>query len=297
VAMVNAVIRGYRFAAWTVICVLYVSDLTLSLVRDLGRDNTWQNWLAVGAVLGLVLVAGDIARTTTEAGLSARRAMAEERRRQASDERLRMARELHDVLAHNISLINVQAGVALHLMDGDPEQARTALTAIKRASKDTLGELRAALGVLRGDGDDAAPRSPTPGLAQLPELIEQVRAAGHPVVTDLADLPELPAPVQLAAFRVVQEALTNVRRHAGTATATVTMRYDGGELTVRVDDDGRTGAGTGTQHGTEQGAGSGIAGMRERATALGGTLHAAHRPDGGFRVEARLPAPAARMDP
>jgi signal transduction histidine kinase len=306
-AMLNAVMRGHRGAAWTLTAGLYAADAAILAGRGESM-RSWQTLVILAAVLTLALVVGEAARVTRERAIEVTRAASEARLRQASDERLRIARELHDVLAHNISLINVQAGVALHLMDGDPEQARTALTAIRQASKDVLGELRAALGVLRGDGE-SAPRSPTPDLARLPELIEQVRGAGLAVRTRIGDLPDLPAPVELAAFRIVQEALTNVRRHAGTATATVTIEYAGGTLTVRVDDDGagsaataEPGSGTATgstgsggtgsggtgSGGTDSAGGSGIAGMRERAIALGGTLTAG--PHGhGFRVEARLP--------
>ena len=284
-AILNAVIRGHRTAAWLVTSALYAVDLVLTSARGGSREG-WQALLAIAAILTLVLVVGEAARVTRERASEMMRAASEERRRHASDERLRIAQELHDVLAHNISLINVQAGVALHLMDRNPEQARTALTAIRQASKDTLGELRAALGVLRGDGD-RAPRSPTPDLGRLPDLIEQVRGAGLAVHTSIDALPELPAPVGLAAFRIVQEALTNVRRHAGPATAVVTIEHGDGQLTVRVDDDG-----AGTAGSPEQGSGSGIAGMRERAGALGGTLAAGPLAGGGFRVEARLPVPA-----
>jgi signal transduction histidine kinase len=195
---------------------------------------------------------------------------------------MRIARELHDVLAHNISLINVQAGVALHLMDDQPGQSRSALVAIKQASNDALGELRSVLDVLRL-GDERPPRSPAPGLANLRSLVAGAGATGLEVRTRVEGTPRpVPAGVDLAAFRIVQEALTNVTRHAGPASATVLLGYGGDDLTVQVDDDGRGPAATGSD-------GNGIRGMRERVAALGGELAAGPRPGGGFRVLARLP--------
>jgi signal transduction histidine kinase len=215
------------------------------------------------------------------------RTRAEEARRQASEERLRMARELHDVLAHNISMINVQAGVALHLMDDDPQQARTALSAIKEASKEALTEMRSVIGALRAQGE-TAPRSPTAGLSRLEELLDRARNAGLPVTAKTeGDQRPLPAGTDLAAYRIVQESLTNVSRHAGPGpvTAEVRIAYGEHEISVQVDDDGR-GVSLLDDHA---GTGSGIRGMRERATALGGSFTAGPRPGGGFRVRATLP--------
>jgi signal transduction histidine kinase len=216
----------------------------------------------------------------------------EEKARQAViQERLRIARELHDVLAHNISLINVQAGVALHLMDEQPGQSRSALIAIKQASNDALRELRSVLDILRQGAE--APRSPTSGLESLDGLVANAQAAGQAVRTRVAGTPRpLPAGVDLAAFRIVQEALTNVTRHAGKATATVLVGYGDGELTVQVDDDGRGPSGSGALE--PEGGGNGIRGMRERAAALDGELEVGPRPGGGFRVAARLPLNGAR---
>ncbi|MGE5828703.1 MAG: sensor histidine kinase, partial [Micromonosporaceae bacterium] len=218
------------------------------------------------------------------------RARAEQSRRQASEERLRIARELHDVLGHHLSLINMRAGVALHLLDTQPpgrapEQARDAFAAIKQASAEALREVRGVLAALR-PADESAPRSPTPGLADLDTLVEQARAAGLPVTLKLDELPApLPAEVDRAAYRIVQEALTNVRRHAGPrATATVCIGRTPDALTVRVDDDG---AGPAPEVPAEPG--NGIPGMRERAAALGGELSAGGRAGGGFRVSATLP--------
>jgi signal transduction histidine kinase len=211
----------------------------------------------------------------------------EQQRRQASEERLQIAQELHDVLAHNISMINVQAGVGLHLMDTDPQQARQALAAIKQASKDTLGELRAVLDLLRGT--DTAPRMPTGGLADLESLVARVRTADLDVRIERSGTQRaLPPEVDLAAFRIVQEALTNVVRHAVAATAVhVWLDYRDESLAVHVDDDGRTPP---AWRGDDAGSGNGLPGMRERATALGGSFRAGPRADGGgFAVLAVLP--------
>jgi signal transduction histidine kinase len=227
----------------------------------------------------------------TKANQERARAREEQERRQAADERLRIARELHDVLGHHLSLINVQAGVGLHLMDNRPEQAREALAAIKTASSEALREVRAVLGVLRPE-EEAAPRQPALGLDRLTDLTAD---AGLPVTTrTVGERRDLPAEVDRAAYRIVQEALTNVRRHAAAgAAATVSVEYTPDELRLEVRNDG---PGEG-QHpdadpapaGDPEGDGSGIAGMRARAASLGGSLDAGPLPDGGYRVAAVLP--------
>lgn len=239
--------------------------------------------VAVGAWLTALLAVPEVFRGRRERFIEESRSREEGRKRRASEERLRIARELHDVLAHNISLINVQAGTALHLLDDRPDQARPALTAIKEASNEALGELRSVLDVLR-EGSDGAPRSPTPGLNQIDGLIARMQAAGLQVVKRVeGNARTLHAPVDRAAFRIVQESLTNVTRHAAVATATVTLKYGAHDLEVEIADDGR---GTVSPQGE---GGNGIPGMRERALALGGELEAASRAEGGFRIRARLP--------
>jgi signal transduction histidine kinase len=288
VAIFGAVRRGHRMAVWIGAAVFYVSYLVLTRLVDRYENPQLGQALGVAAWLLVILVVADLVRVRRERVVDAARSRAEEERRRQSEERLRVARELHDVLAHNISLINVQAGVALHLIDERPEQARTALAAIKDASKDALGELRSVLGVLRAPDDDEAPRAPAPSLARLDGLVAQAAATGLAVELAVDGDPRpLPAPVDLAAFRIVQEALTNVTRHAGTArSAVVHVRYDADDVTVQIDDDGDAPARSGS---TTVGTGSGIRGMRERAAALGGTLEAGPRLDGGFRVSATLP--------
>jgi signal transduction histidine kinase len=203
-------------------------------------------------------------------------------------ERLRIARELHDAVAHSIATINVQAGAAEHVIATQPDQAAQALSVIKQTSKQALAELREVLGVLRQD-EGAQPRAPAAGLAQLDMLLDSTRRAGLDVRLEIEGerLP-LPTAVDLAAYRIVQEALTNVARHAGCATAELTIAYADSTLTLTVSDEGPGRPFT-------EGTGHGIAGMRERAHALGGTLHAGPRPGGGFEVRASLPLePATR---
>ncbi|MGH3714866.1 MAG: sensor histidine kinase [Micromonosporaceae bacterium] len=208
--------------------------------------------------------------------LAAEQRIAEEGRRQATEERLRIARELHDVLGHHLSLINVQASAALHRPD--PSRSEQALTTIKQTSKEMLRELRTTLGVLRQEGE--APTAPTPGLNRLDELVTTAGQSGLEIRTELAETRPLPAEVDLAAYRIVQEALTNVTRHAGATTAVIRVRPDRDDVLVEIEDDGTGAPGP---------PGNGILGMGERARALGGSLTTGPGPDGGFRVRARLP--------
>jgi signal transduction histidine kinase len=241
--------------------------------------------LALAAWLLVLLVGCEALRGGRERRLEERRTRELQERTRADEERLRIARELHDVLAHSISLINVQSGVALHLLDDRPEQARTALSAINEASADALREVRSVLGVLRGDGE-APPRSPTAGLDSLDELVARAGAAGVTVAVHVeGERRSLPTSVDLAAFRIVQESVTNSLRHAGASEVTVHLGYAPDALTVQVDDDGSAPS---AEPGSD-GGGSGIPGMRGRATALGGELEAGPGPGGGFRVRARLP--------
>ncbi|MEU8300538.1 histidine kinase [Micromonospora sp. NPDC048909] len=208
--------------------------------------------------------------------LAAEQGREEEARRRATEERLRIARELHDALGHHLSLINVQASAALHRPD--PTRSLQALTAIKQTSKETLRELRTTLGILRQEGE--APNTPTPGLNRLDELVTTARQSGLAIRTELTETRPLPPELDLAAYRIVQEALTNVTRHAGATTAVIRVRPDRDDVLVEVDDDGT---------GTPGRPGNGILGMGERARALGGSLTTGPGPDGGFRVHARLP--------
>jgi signal transduction histidine kinase len=220
----------------------------------------------------------------------AERTREEEARRRVDEERLRIARELHDVVSHTIGVISVQAGVAAHLLERRPDKAADSLAAIRQASDEALGELHAMLGVLRErDGEGGTPLAPAPGLAELDALVAQAAGAGVEVQVSLEGAPRpLPAAVDLACYRVVQESLTNVVRHAGASRAEITVRHDDGRVVVEVTDDGPARPG-GAGNGNGGGQGMGIAGMRERARSLGGTLEAGPRPGGGFRVQAVLP--------
>jgi signal transduction histidine kinase len=283
VSVVAAVVLGHRAAAWSAVGAVYLGHFALrGSVRD--EPWSWGEFFAVGAWALLVLAAGEVVRVRRERSQSARRVRAETQRRQQNEERLRIARELHDVVAHHMSLINVQAGVALHLVDRRPEQAQTALRAIKDASREALVELRALVGVLR-DETEAAPRAPASMLDSLDAVIERSAYAGLTVRKLVeGEARRLPAAVELAAFRIVQEAITNVVRHAGARSADVRLRYGPDMLTVRVDDDGTAGPRVQVLD-----PGSGLRGMRERAVALGGTLTVSAAPSGGIRVEAAFP--------
>lgn len=288
VAFFNAVMSGHRRAAWATLLPGYIGFLWVTYLVGADARPGWAASFGLAAWLLVLGTVSETVRTRRERAMEMWRTRAEESRRRASEERLRIAQELHDVLAHNISLINVQAGVALHLMDEQPEQARSSLTAIKQASKDALGELRSVLDVLR-HGDEEAPRAPSPTLARLDELVSRSEAAGLPVQTTVEGSPRpLPPGVDLAGYRIVQEALTNIARHAGPASATVRVTYGDDEITVEIDDDGRGRSGPGPAASSPSG-GNGIPGMRERAAVLGGELDAGPRPGGGFRVRARLP--------
>lgn len=285
VAVYTAVRAGdvWRAKAATVVMLLIlVWDKMFAEAETRADEILWP----VGLFGALIATAAYLAMAEKRA-LEAERTREEEALRRAGEERMRIARELHDVLAHNISLINVQAGVAAHLLDRHPEQVRPALDIIKAASKDALRELRATLGVLR-QVDEEAPLTPTPRLAGLPDLVRTAAAAGLPVrMRVVGESRDVPPDVDLAAYRIVQESLTNAARHSGSAPTLVSLHYGERELTVRVDNEKGNGAPpTAARTG---GAGRGIAGMRERATATGGELSAGPLSTGGFRVLARLP--------
>jgi signal transduction histidine kinase len=298
VALFGAVVAGHRAAARVVLAGAYLVYICIGwVVPGLPRVD-WAHallvavWLLVAygfaeAVRVRAANVAEMARARAawqRAQAERERARAEQQRRRASEERLRIARELHDVLGHHLSLISVQAGVGLHLMDERPEQARAALVAIKQASAEALREVRSVLDAMRPQ-DESAPRSPAPGLSDVDDLLAGVRAAGFTVRYVSTGLERaLPAEVDRAAYRIAQEALTNVRRHAGAgATAELRLDYGPDRLVVHVVDDG-----VGATHPAD---GNGIAGMRERAAALGGTLIARARPGGGFEVAADLPIP------
>jgi signal transduction histidine kinase len=284
IAFGTVVVAGYRRLGWLSVLAGWVLFSWLPPAVGHGGAPTVLEALALAAWLLVLLAAAEGLRLRRERAADAQRQREQEAQRSADEERLRIARELHDVLAHNISLINVQSGVALHLLDQQPDQARSALAAINEASADALREMRAVLGVLRRV-DEPAPRAPAAGIDRLDALVDRSAAAGLTVDVEVEGEPRaLPASVDLAAYRIVQESLTNVARHADSRAATVRLVYRSDGLTVQVDDDGCGGVDAARSNG-----GNGIIGMRERATALGGELEAGPRPEGGYRVRARLP--------
>ncbi|WP_181801960.1 sensor histidine kinase [Streptomyces shenzhenensis] len=215
---------------------------------------------------------------------SAERTREEEARLRVTEERVRIARELHDVVAHHITLVNAQAGVAHHLMRTDPDQAYEALAHIKDNSRAALDELRATVGLLRQSDDAPDSRAPIPRLADLDALVSGIRSGGLSVSVSRTGVPRPLAPsTELTAYRIVQEALTNTHKHASAARAEVAIDYGATVLRVTVTDDGPPHAAKGP------GTGHGLIGMRERATAVGGTVKAGPRPEGGFQVVAELP--------
>jgi signal transduction histidine kinase len=292
VAFGTLVVAGHRTLGWLSVLTGWALFLWLPAVFGRGGTPTPLEALALAAWLLVLLAAAEGLRSRRERAAETRRRREQEALRRADEERLRIARELHDVLAHNISLINVQSGVALHLLDEQPDRARSALSAINDASADALREMRDVLGVLRRV-DEPLPRAPAAGLDQLGALVSRSAAAGLDVEVEIdGERRSLPPSVDLAAFRIIQESLTNVARHANAGVATVRLAYREHDLTVQVDDDGSRGAG-GSPAASSNG-GSGIRGMRERAMALGGDLEAGPRPGGGFRVRATLPLDAGR---
>ncbi|NUP50072.1 MAG: sensor histidine kinase [Catenulispora sp.] len=282
---------GYRREVWIGSIAFAVGMLFVPTHKERGQTRTdaVDVLSTIGWLLALLILA-ELFRVLRQRALEAARAREQEvrareqeARRQASEERLEIARELHDVLAHSISLIAVQANVALEVMDRRPEQARIALSAIKDASRSALGEVRSVLTVLRGD--QAAPRDPAPDLGRLTHLAEMAEAAGLKVALSVVgDLDAAPLAVSQAGYRIVQESLTNVVRHAGAGRAWILVESADG-LRLRITDDGH-----GAPLGLD-GTGNGLPGMRERAAALGGSLTARPLPGAGFRVDAYIPYP------
>jgi signal transduction histidine kinase len=279
-------------AALVAIAVLILSQVPgldrASPAAGLGALVAWHGWLLAPWAIG----AGIRARRE-----SMRSEREEEARRLVYEERLRIARDVHDVVGHGLAVINLQAGVALHVLERRPEQARLALEAVKQTSKDALDELRATLAVFRrpeaaGPAGPAESRLSRSGLHQVDAVVAAMAEGGLPVEVVVGGRRvDLPAAVDLAAYRIVQESLTNVARHAGPAGATVRVTYEPRQVVLEITDDGRARA---DARGNGSGRGHGIAGMRERAAGVGGTLDAGPRPEGGFRVLARLPCGGRR---
>ncbi|GAA2021806.1 histidine kinase [Catenulispora yoronensis] len=310
--------RSDRRTAARVGVAAAVTITTLALALRPEMDALGEN-LGLIAWVGLAVAVGDASRSRRELLVSAveraeraERTKEEEARRRVTEERMRIARELHDVVAHHITLVNAQAGVAHHLMKTDPSHAYEALERIRDTSRSALDELRATVGLLRAGDESAAPREPAPGLTELATLVDSFRHAGLDVAmegpgigtdagTDTGtgsgsgsgtgggtDHGLVPALTELTAYRIVQEALTNTHKHAGRHAA-ARVRVEVGPDVVRisvVDDGGRGAARSGL------GTGHGMIGMQERVKAVGGTFAAGPRAGGGFRVDAELPLPA-----
>jgi signal transduction histidine kinase len=281
---------------WVALAGLAVAEVGLAAVQltpgRTGADTLVINNMGVVAVAWLLghfahnyrAYAARLEERTAELE-RAREALA---RRAVTEERLRLARELHDVVAHAMSVIAVQSGVGAHVATTQPKEARKALAAIEATSRAALTELRRLLGVLRQEDEPHGGLAPMPGLADLEGLLAEVAKAGLAVKLQVhGTRPPLPAGVDLSAYRIVQEALTNVVKHAGPARAQVVVGYHDRDVTVEILDDGR-GAATSTGEG-RAGTGHGLIGMRERVAAFGGDLEAGPGPGGGFRVAARLP--------
>jgi signal transduction histidine kinase len=282
VALVTGVLMGRRRETWLLAAIGYVGFVVAVLVDPSRHESSWWPLLGVAAWLIVVLALSELGRQRRDQIVERRRSAALDAERQRDEQRLALAQDLHDVLAHTLSMINVQASVALHLVDERPEQVKPALTAIKAGSAEALGELRTALDVLRHG--EAAPRSPAPRLTELPALLEAVRAGGLELTYDGPDAPPDLAPAtEQAAYRIVQEALTNVTRHAQAHHAVVRVRYEDGVRIEVVDDGVRTYAP----------AGNGISGMRQRAESCGGTFVAGPARPRGYRVAVHLPAAPA----
>ncbi len=275
----------------------HAEDRPALLGAALGVAGFWTSILVAGEVdlasflfsAGLVVatpwLAGRTNRARAERIAGLRREARQRERAAVGEERARIARELHDVVAHSVGVMVVQAQGAQRMLDRDPERAREALAAIETTGRTALTEMRRSLGVLRHpDVDPAAPREPQPGLSGLAALVEQARRNGLAVelVTEGEPAP-LPSGVDLSAYRIVQEALTNTLKHAGPVPARVAVRYRDELLELEISDDG------GPERAVADGAGQGLVGMRERVALYGGELHAAPRPEGGFVVRASLP--------
>ncbi|HET9103009.1 MAG TPA: sensor histidine kinase [Solirubrobacteraceae bacterium] len=290
IALFDIAERGDRRRSWWLALISVPCVAVCIIPFTHGSDPA----AAIGRNLTLCLLAiaaGDLVRTRHESGQRAVAVREQEMRHRLDEERLAVAHEIHDVVAHAMTAINVQAGVAAHLLERDPAHAHQALREIKRASGDALRDLRATLAVLR-DPAQAAPLTAPSGLEDLDVLAESVRAAGVQVSVAVDPMGELPPRIHSIGYRIVQESLTNVVRHAGASAAWVVARREADAVSIEVRDDGRgrTGAGAMTT------AGHGLRGMAERVAAVGGTLETGPGDQGGWRVRAHLPLSAAGVD-
>ena len=283
---------GHRWTAVSGIAASLGLSYLGDLMFDTGHVLDFEGVLWFGGWLTAGLLMGEVSRdrvvraaANEQRARDAERHRREETLRRAGEERMRIAREVHDVLAHSISIINVQAGVAAHHFDTDPDKARAALDTVRNAGKDALRELRASLGVLRdSDADSEAPREPSPGIRDVDQLVAGIEETGLTVHLERVGNPEtVPADVGLAVYRVIQESLTNVSRHARASEVQVTIDRRPQEVLVRIEDNG-----VGFVGSTPDG--HGIVGMRERLRLLGGHLDVGPAQNGeGLAVEGHIP--------
>jgi len=282
-AIVGAIVRGARIWAWISVGVGWTITVVVGIVA--GVD--WHPAQVAISTLGILIVMGigEAIRTRRENYAEYRRSYQQRRQTEVQAERVRIARELHDVLAHSLSQINVQASVGLHLMDKQPDKAAEALASIKDTSKTALDEVRSVLGILRAeDGQDpSAPLVPEPDFLRLPGLVASVTSQGVEVSLS-NELIDAPKAVQLATYRIVQEALTNVVRHAQASRATVEISEADGSYLIAIADDGR-----GVADDRDLTSGRGLLGIRERAELLGGTLEVTRSLLGGILVLVAIP--------
>ncbi len=285
---IQSMVIGLGVALGIVVSSLLLHGDPLFTVETFSKIGAAALPLAVGDA---IRVRRALERASAEQLAQAERARRDDARRAVEQERLHIARDLHDVVAHTMTMINVQAGVAAHLFEREPEVARASLETIRAGSGDALNELRAMVGVLRGDDGAAEPFAPAPRIAQIAQLAEQARANGTDVQLDVVGTPpvRLADGVELAAYRIAQEALTNVVRHAGSAHTRMRLTYEASQLRIECTNDAPAAV-----QPASPGVGVGLIGMRERATALGGTLVAHTTPDGGFEVIACLPYRASK---
>ncbi|SEF18694.1 sensor histidine kinase [Jiangella alba] len=296
VAAYALAVRDERRAAVAIPLSAALLVSTTPLVETL----SWQDVTRLGTVIAVPLVAGVLGWSVQnrraylgaveERARRAEKSRESEARRRVAEERVRIARELHDLVAHQITLANAQAMVAAQMFDVRPEQTRTSLEDVIETTRNALDDLRATVGLLRQSGDAVAPAEPAPGLSRLPTLLESFSRAGLDVsMHQEGTARPLPPGVDLTAYRIIQEALTNVTKHAGSGSARVGLDWNRDRLTITVADDGND-----APPAPDRPPGFGLIGMRERAAAVGGQLSARRRPEGGFLVSTDLPLPAVR---
>ncbi|BCJ47220.1 two-component sensor histidine kinase [Actinoplanes ianthinogenes] len=288
VSFYACVIAGYTAAVYSPYRILALASLPVAMLFYSGAEDgapTVPPGFVPVLILGAIAVAADGLRRWRHRAAVLERDQARALRQAAEHERARIARELHDVVTHNVSVMVIQAGAARKVLDGSPEQAREALLAIESGGRAAMTELRHVMGLLTMD--DAGPDAdlaPQPGLDRLDALIERVCGSGVPVtLTTSGDPRPMPAGVELAAYRVVQEALTNTVKHAAGASATVLVEFGSDQLRLRITDTG------GTSRPAAGGGGHGLIGLRERLAVYGGTLTTGPRLTGGYRVDAAIP--------